>query len=122
MTQYVKMDDIMKFPIRRYNYDRENGNGHFINGIESVMEYIEQLPRINVEEAQAVKLVDWEIYEHIPHEKLMEILTSELAGEIARCLIEHKIVHIEEREDRLMHAKSITATVKFVAPDFEKEG
>jgi len=122
MKEYVKIDDIMQFPIRRYNYDRVNGDGHYINGIETVMEYIEQLPRINVEEAQAVKLVDWEIYEHIPHEKLMEILTSELAVEIARCLIEHKIVHIEEREDRLRCAKGITATVKFVVPDFEKDG
>lgn len=122
MTQYVKMDDIMQFPIRRYNYDRANGDGHYINGIETVMEYIEQLPRINVEEMQAAKLVDWQIYEYLPHEKLMEILTSELAGEIARCLIEHKIVHIEEREDRLRCAKGITVTVKFVVPDFEKEG
>lgn len=122
MTQYVKMDDIMQFPIRRYNYDRANGNGHFINGIETVMEYIEQLPRINVEEVAAAKLVDWEIYEHFPHEKLMEILTSEVAGDIARYLIELQVMDIEEREDRLRHAKGITATVKFVMPDFEKDG
>lgn len=122
MTQYVKMDDIMQFPIRRDHYDRANGDGHFINGIETVMEYIEQLPKINVEEMQAAKLVDLEIYEYLPHEKLMEILTSELAGDIVRCLIEHQMIHIEEREDRPMHAKCITATVKFVVPNFEKEG
>ena len=122
MTQYVKMDDIMKFPIRRYNYDRANGNGHFINGIESVMEYIEQLPRINVEEAQAAKLVDWEIYEHFPHEKLVEILTSEMAWDIARYLIENQLMHIEESEDKLRSAKGITVTFKYVVPDFEKDG
>ena len=47
MTKYVKMDDIMQFPIRRDHYDRENGDPHFINGVESVMEYIETLPTID---------------------------------------------------------------------------
>ena len=121
MTQYVKMDDIMQFPIRRYNYDRANGNGHFINGIETVMEYIETLPRINVEEVQAAKLVDWEIYDNFPHEELMKILPSELAGDIARYLIECHVMHIEEWEDRQMHARGVKVTVKFVVPDFEKD-
>ena len=47
MAKYVELDKIMQFPIRRDHYDRENGNAHFINGIESVMEYIETLPTID---------------------------------------------------------------------------
>ena len=31
---------IQEFPIRRDHYDREHGDVEFINGIESVMEYI----------------------------------------------------------------------------------
>lgn len=38
----------MQFPIRRDHYDRKNGNKHFINGIESVLEYAENLPAADV--------------------------------------------------------------------------
>ena len=38
----------MQFPIRRDHYDRENGNEHFINGIETVLEYAENLPAADV--------------------------------------------------------------------------
>ena len=38
----------MQFPIRRDYYDRKNGNKHFINGIESVLEYAENLPAADV--------------------------------------------------------------------------
>lgn len=37
----------MQFPIRRDHYDRKNGNKHFINGIESVLEYAENLPAVD---------------------------------------------------------------------------
>lgn len=36
MTEYIKREELMEFPIRRNHYDRENGNKHFINGIETV--------------------------------------------------------------------------------------
>lgn len=42
--KYVSEEAILKYPIRRAHYDREHGNEHFINGIESVMEYIQGLP------------------------------------------------------------------------------
>ena len=32
MTEYIKREELMEFPIRRNHYDRENGNKHFING------------------------------------------------------------------------------------------
>lgn len=46
---YLCLDDIQKFPIRRNYCDKEHGNEHFINGIETVMEYIELLPRYKMD-------------------------------------------------------------------------
>ena len=45
MSKYVKLEDIQSFPIRSNHYDHVNGNSRFIFGIESVMEYIELLPK-----------------------------------------------------------------------------
>ena len=47
MAEYVELKRIMEFPIRRDHYDRENGDPHFINGIETMMEYIETLPAVD---------------------------------------------------------------------------
>lgn len=43
--EYVKLNDILEFPIRRHHYDKKNGNIYFIDGIETVIEYINNLPR-----------------------------------------------------------------------------
>lgn len=48
MAEYIDRDALMQFPIRRDHYDRKNGNKHFINGIESVLEYAESLPTADV--------------------------------------------------------------------------
>lgn len=48
MTEYIERGALMQFPIRRDHYDRKNGNKHFINGIESVLEYAESLPTADV--------------------------------------------------------------------------
>lgn len=48
MTEYIKREGLMEFPIRRNHYDRKNGNKHFINGIETVLEYAENLPAADV--------------------------------------------------------------------------
>lgn len=48
MTEYIERGTLMQFPIRRNHYDRKNGNKHFINGIESVLEYAENLPAADV--------------------------------------------------------------------------
>lgn len=48
MAEYIERGALMQFPIRRDHYDRENGNEHFINGIETVLEYAENLPAANV--------------------------------------------------------------------------
>jgi len=49
MADYISREALMQFPIRRNHYDREHGNEHFINGIESVLEYAENLPAADVE-------------------------------------------------------------------------
>lgn len=48
MAEYIERGALMQFPIRRDYYDRKNGNKHFINGIESVLEYAENLPAADV--------------------------------------------------------------------------
>ena len=48
MVEYIERGALMQFPIRRNHYDRKNGNKHFINGIESVLEYAENLPAADV--------------------------------------------------------------------------
>ena len=48
MAEYINREAIMKFPIRKNHCDKEHANGHFINGIESVLEYVENLPSADV--------------------------------------------------------------------------
>ena len=48
MAEYIERGALMQFPIRRDHCDRENGNEHFINGIETVLEYAENLPAADV--------------------------------------------------------------------------
>lgn len=48
MDKYIKREEIMKFPIRKDHCDKEHANEHFIFGIESVLEYVENLPIANV--------------------------------------------------------------------------
>jgi hypothetical protein len=44
----IDLNELLKFPMRRDTYDRENGDKHFINGVESVLEYAENLPTVNI--------------------------------------------------------------------------
>ena len=44
MSDLIRRQDVLAYPIREDHYDREHGNKHFIAGIESVMEYVECLP------------------------------------------------------------------------------
>ena len=39
---------VVSFGCRRQSNDRKNGNKHFINGIETVLEYAENLPAADV--------------------------------------------------------------------------
>lgn len=49
MADFIDREILMKFPIRRDHCDNEHANEHFINGIETVMEYAENLPTADVE-------------------------------------------------------------------------
>lgn len=40
----INLDALNKYPIRRHRCDKKNANPHFINGIESVLEYANELP------------------------------------------------------------------------------
>lgn len=48
MAEYIKRADVLAYPIRADHCDREHANEHFILGIESVLEYVEQLPTADV--------------------------------------------------------------------------
>lgn len=45
----IRLSDLLKYPIRADHYDKENGNEHFIYGIETVLEYAQNLPRVDAE-------------------------------------------------------------------------
>ena len=52
MSDLISRQAVLDYPIRLDHYDEENGNRHFVLGIESVMEYVEYLPS-----ADAVEVV-----------------------------------------------------------------
>lgn len=41
---YIEQEALMEYPIRIDHYDKEHGNEDFVLGIESVLEYAENLP------------------------------------------------------------------------------
>lgn len=49
MADFIDREILMKFFIRRDHCDKEHANEHFINGIETVMEYAKNLPAADVE-------------------------------------------------------------------------
>lgn len=57
----IDRNKLKQYPIRRNHYDKKNGNEHFINGIESVMEYAECLPTVQI---RGEPLVIGEWYRH----------------------------------------------------------
>ena len=60
MPQYIELDTLLAYPIRRNHCDKKHANPHFINGIESVFEYIETLPVLTVLPAESVEQIKWE--------------------------------------------------------------
>lgn len=45
----IDADKLQEFPIRANRCDKEHANKHFLNGIETVLEYAEQLPTVDAE-------------------------------------------------------------------------
>ena len=48
MAKYINLEELMQFPIRRDHYDKKHGSKDFIYGIETVLEYAENLPAADV--------------------------------------------------------------------------
>lgn len=44
MSDLIRREDVLKFPIRLDHYDEEHGSREYVLGIESVMDYVESLP------------------------------------------------------------------------------
>lgn len=44
----IDLDEIKKYPIRLNSYDKEHGDRHFVLGIESLMEFIENLQTVEI--------------------------------------------------------------------------
>ena len=49
--KYIKLSDLQNFPIRINHYDQEHGKLDFVLGIETVFEYIDYLPKYELQEA-----------------------------------------------------------------------
>lgn len=49
MAEYIERKALMKFPIRSDHCDKEHANEHFLNGIETVLEYAAQLTTVDAE-------------------------------------------------------------------------
>lgn len=50
MAEYIKREAVKKYPIRLNHYDKKNGNLDFVLGIESVLEYVDDIPAADVVE------------------------------------------------------------------------
>lgn len=87
----VKLEDIQNFPIRKDHCDQKNGNVHFINGIETVMEYIDYLPRYTTDNENVIS----EIYKEIK-EKWRELRNAGADPDILVFLM-HLQEEIEEK-------------------------
>lgn len=64
MPEYVDREAIKKYPIRLNHYDKKNGNYHFVLGIESVMEYVDDLPIADVQEVKHGKWLDTDSFDN----------------------------------------------------------
>lgn len=52
---YINRDDAIAYPLSWDHYDKKNGNRHFIAGVESYREYVEDLPTADVVEVVRCK-------------------------------------------------------------------
>ena len=55
----IDADKLQQFPIRANRCDKEHANTHFINGIESAMEYAELLPTVDAVPVVRCKECKW---------------------------------------------------------------
>ena len=57
MTKYIKLEELMKFPIRRNYYNKVHGND-FVSGIEMVLEYAKNIPAADVAPVRHGRWID----------------------------------------------------------------
>lgn len=50
MSRLIDLDKLLEFPVRLNHYDKEHGDINFVYGIETVLEYAENLPIIDTAE------------------------------------------------------------------------
>ena len=72
MEKYVNLEKLMEFPIRRDHCDKKNADPHFINGIEAIFEWIEQIAK--TDSIEIVRCKNCKYYEEIPHDPTGEII------------------------------------------------
>lgn len=59
MARLIDLDELLKFPIRIDHYDKVNGNERFVYGVETVLEYAENLPVVDAMEMPAGRPGDY---------------------------------------------------------------
>lgn len=47
-NDWIRLSDLQKFPIRIDHYDRVHGDEKYVFGVEAVIEYAENLPRVDL--------------------------------------------------------------------------
>lgn len=47
-NDWIRLSDLQKFPIRIDHYDRIHGDEKYVFGVEDVIEYAENLPRVDL--------------------------------------------------------------------------
>ena len=62
MPNYIELEKLMAYPIRINHCDLEHGNLHFVLGIESVLEYAQDLPTVDA--VEVVRCKDCYVGEH----------------------------------------------------------
>ena len=66
MTKYIKLEELMKFPIRRNRYNKEHGND-FVSGIEMVLEYAKNIPAADVIPVRHGRWIDKQLIKSFKH-------------------------------------------------------
>ena len=58
MAEYIEREALRAFPIRADHCDKEHANKHFIYGIETILEYAENLPAADVAPVSWISVKD----------------------------------------------------------------
>ena len=64
MSDYIEREAVLAYPIRKDKCDRKHANKHFILGIESVIEFVEDLPAADVAPVRHGRWLTTDAYPH----------------------------------------------------------